>query len=132
VIRFLLRLAISVGAAAVGLVVAASLLDKMSLDVVSLIVTAAIFAVLSGLLGPFVVSLALRNVPAIMGGIGLVTTFLALLVTDLITDGLSISGLSTWVIATLIVWASTLIATLLLPWILIRAGVEALRDDQKR
>jgi hypothetical protein len=132
VIRFLLRLAISVGAAAVGLVVAASLLDKMSLDLVSLLVTAVIFAVLSGLLGPFVVSMALRNAPALMGGIGLVTTFLALLITDLITDGLAISGLSTWVIATLIVWAATLIATLLLPWILIRAGVEALRDDPKR
>lgn len=131
-IRFVLRLAISVGAAAVGLVVAASLLDKMSLDVVSLIVTAAIFAVVSGLLGPFVVSRALRHAPAIMGGIGLVTTFVALLITDLISDGLSISGVSTWVIATLIVWAATLIAMLLLPWILIRAGVDALRDDPKR
>jgi uncharacterized membrane protein YvlD (DUF360 family) len=132
VIRFLIGLAISVGAAAVGLIVAASVLDRMSLDTLSLLVTAVIFAVVAGLLGPFVTRTALRSAPAVMGGIGLVTTFFALVITDLITDGLSISGFSTWVLATLIVWVATLIATLLIPWILLRAGVEALRDDKRR
>ncbi len=130
-IRFLLRLAISVAAAAVGLVVAASLLDRMSLDILSLIVTAAIFAVISGLFDWFA-SMALRRAPLLRALVGLATTFLALLITDLITDGLSIRGVSTWVIATLIVWGATLIASMLLPWILIRAGVDALRDDRKR
>jgi Mycobacterial 4 TMS phage holin, superfamily IV len=129
-IRFLIGLAISVGAAAVGLIVAASLLDRMSVDTLSLL--AAIFAVVAGLLGPFVARTALRSAPAVMGGIGLITTFIALVVTVLITDGLSISGFSTWVLATLIVWVATLIATLLIPWLLLRAGVEALRDDRGR
>jgi Mycobacterial 4 TMS phage holin, superfamily IV len=132
VIRFLIRTAVSVGAAAVGLIVAAALLDKMALDAVSFVVVVVIFAVVGGLLGPFVVKTAMRNAPAVMGGIGLVTTFVALLITDLISDGLTISGLTTWILATLIVWLATMLASILLPVILVKAGVEALRDDNRR
>jgi putative membrane protein len=132
VIRFLANSAVSIGAAAVGLVVAASVLDRMAINVLSVVAVALSFAVLAGVLGPFVTKVALQNAPAVHGGIGIVTTFIALVITDLVSDGLSISGVTTWVLATLIVWIATMIASLLLPLILARAGVEALRDDRRR
>ena len=46
--------------------------------------------------------------------VGLIAAFVALLVTDLITDDLEISGVGTWVLATVIVWIAGLLADLLL------------------
>lgn len=131
-IRFLVRTAVSVAAAAVGLIVAAAILDEMELDVVSFVVVVVIFAVVSGLLGPFVAKTAMRSAPALMGGIGLVTTFVALVITSLVSDGLEISGATTWILATLVVWLASILAGILLPVILVKAGVEALRDDNSR
>lgn len=131
-IRFLANSAVSIGAAAVGLVVAASVLDRMAITVLSVVAVAVIFAVLAVVLGPFVTKVALQHAPAVRGGIGIVTTFIALVITDLVSDGLSISGVTTWVLATLIVWIATMIASLVLPVVLARAGVEALRDDRGR
>lgn len=131
-VRFLANSAVSIGAAAVGLVVAASVLDRMAINVLSVVVVAVIFAVLAEVLGPFVTKVALQNAPAVHGGIGIVTTFIALVITDLVSDGLSISGVTTWVLATLIVWIATMIASLVRPLVLARAGVETPRDDRRR
>ena len=49
------------------------------------------------------------------------TTFIALLVRDLATDGLQIEGAGTWVLA-----------TLLIPVFLVKAGVESARDNRNR
>ena len=54
------------------------------------------------------------------------TTFLALLITDLLSDGLSIEGASTWLLATVIVWLGTLLAGV----ILLRLFVDERRDER--
>jgi NhaP-type Na+/H+ or K+/H+ antiporter len=61
-----------------------------------------------------------RYAPAFLGGIGLVSTFVALLLANLLTDGLQISGAVTWVLATLVVWLVTALGTLLLPLLLLK------------
>lgn len=127
-IRFLVRTVIYLVAAAVGLLVAAAVLSDFSLSASGFIVTVVIFAVLSGVLGPFIARTAHNNAPALMGGIGLVTTFVALVITELVTDGLSINGATTWILATLIVWLASLLATLIIPFVLVKAGVEAARE----
>ena len=90
-IRFLIRTAIYLGAAAVGLIVAAAILDKMELSFNGFLLAVIIFGVAQGILGPFIAKTAHRNAPALLGGIGLVTTFVALLITDLVTDSLQIT-----------------------------------------
>jgi hypothetical protein len=87
-----------------------------------------VFAELQAVLLPFMASVARRNAPVLLGGIGLVTTFVALLVTDLVSDGLSISGVWDWILAALIVWIATMIATIAVPFILVKAGVESARE----
>jgi uncharacterized membrane protein YvlD (DUF360 family) len=126
-IRFLVSMVISLAAATVGLLVADVVLDDFSVTASGFITTVVIFGVLQGLLGPFIARTAHRNAPALMGGIGLVTTFVALLITELVTDGLSIEGAQTWLLATLIVWLASLVAVLIIPVILVKMGVESAR-----
>lgn len=52
--------------------------------------------------------------------VGLIGAFAALLVTDLLSDGLDIEGTTTWIFATLIVWGGMILADLLIGRWLIR------------
>ncbi len=51
-------------------------------------------------------------------------TLIALIVTELVTDGLEISGTATWIEATVIVWIISLLGVLVLPLIFLRNRVE--------
>ena len=130
-IRFLVRAAIFFASSAVGLVVANALLDGMTIDsLTSFLWVVVIFTVLQSLFAPFLTKVTARNASALVGAVGLLSTFLALLVAATISDGLSIDGASTWLYASLIVWLVTMLATLLIPVILVKMGVEAARKSE--
>lgn len=82
-----------------------------------------IFAVLQVVLTPFLIKVTHRNAPALLSGVGLLSTFLALLITTVLSSGMSISGLDTWLFATLVVWIVTMLATFLLPMLLVKKAV---------
>lgn len=124
-IRFLVRGLILLLAAGVGLLVAVSVVDGMSVDVTSYVLVAALFALVQSILTPFFAKVAHRNAPALLGGVGLITTFVALLVTTVVSDGLTISGAAAWLEATLIVWLVTMVATLIIPIVLVKLGLQA-------
>ena len=48
------------------------------------------------------------------------TTFVGLFLTTLFTGGLQIEGLTTWILAPLIVWVAVLLAAILLPMVLFK------------
>ena len=127
-IRFLIRTAVFLVSTAIGLVVAMLVLDDMSIDATAFVVVVVIVAVLQAVLAPFLAKSTARNAPALLGGVGLISTFIALVVANVAVDGLTITGVSTWVLATLIVWIVTMIASFLLPVILVKLGVEKARD----
>lgn len=127
-IRFLVSAAIFLAAAAVGLLVASLVLDDVSVDVGPFIVVVAIFAVVQGILAPFVLKTMHRNAPALVGAAGLLTTFVALLVTDLVSDGLTIEGASGWILGPLIVWLATMLASFVLPLVFVKKAVEQRQD----
>ncbi len=83
------------------------------------VLAAIVFAVAQSLLSPFITKVAARNAPAFLGGIGLVSTFVALVIASLVT-GLSITGWRTWILASLVVWLVTALATVLLPMFLLK------------
>lgn len=120
VVRMLASAVLYVAANAVGLLAAAYLLDGFSLRPLGFIVSLLIFSAVDTLLGPFVMKMAIQYVPAMRGGIALVTTFVGLLLTHLFTDGLTITGLSTWLLAPFVVWAFVLVAGILLPLVLFK------------
>ncbi|MFW7414148.1 hypothetical protein [Demequina sp. SO4-18] len=114
-IGFLIRVAIFVVSSALGLWVASLLLDDFEISVSGFIVAVVVFAIAQSLLSPFILKMSMKYANAFTGGVGLLSTFAALLIATLVGDGLSITGVSTWVIGTLVVWLVTAIATLLLP-----------------
>jgi hypothetical protein len=131
VIRLLVRALVFLLSAAVGLLVAASVLDDVEVTASGFIVAVVVFAVLQSVLSPFILKITMRNAPAFTGGIGLISTFVALLVATLVGDGLEISGgIGTWIGATVIVWLVTALATLLIPFLLVKAGVEHAREER--
>ncbi len=115
----MVRLAISVIATvianAVGLLLAVFILPGFVIDPMSFIITLLIFTGVMVLTGPLVTKIAVTSMPQIRGSIALVTAFLGLKVTDWLTTGMDIGGISNWLAATLLVWLGSLLAEILLP-----------------
>lgn len=126
-IRLIISFVIQLASNALGLVVAASILDKMELSASAFLVAVAIFSVVYMLMQPFLTQLALSKASALRGGVALVATLIALIVTELVTDGLEITGTATWIEATVIVWLVSLLGVLILPLIFLRNRVEERR-----
>ena len=101
-IRFIVRTGIALAANAVGLLVAAALLDGVQLDAGGFIVAVIVFTVAYALMLPFLASQLRRRNSSAIGGVALIAALVGLVVTDLVTDGLSIDGLGAWVGATVL------------------------------
>jgi uncharacterized membrane protein YvlD (DUF360 family) len=126
-IRLLVRLLVVVAANAVGLLVAAALLDGMRLDAAGFILALIIFTVVFALMTPFLAGQLRNRRSAALGGVSLIATFVALLFTDLLSDGLSIEGIGTWIAATMIVWVASLLAGFILPFLGLKKFMEERR-----
>jgi len=120
VIRFLLRVGVFLGSSAIGLLVAAWLVPGVSLSTWGFITAVVIFTVAQAILSPLFLKMASRYASAFLGGIGLVSTFVALLLASLLSNGLSIRGIGSWTASTVVVWLVTAVATLLLPVLVLR------------
>ncbi len=127
-IRFLISTLIACLAAAVGLLVAAIVLDDMTINGMSFFVAVLIFTVVQALALPFLAKMAMKNASALMGAMALISTLIGLIVTHWVTDGLSIRGFNTWVFASIIVWLAGMIAALIIPVLLVKAGVQSARE----
>lgn len=127
-VRFLVSTVISILASAVGLIVAAAILDDMSVNGTAFITAVLVFTLVTALAGPFIAKSAMKNDSALLGAVALVSTLVGLIVTHLVTDGLSITGLTTWIMAAVIVWLAGLLAALIIPLILVKMGVQAARE----
>jgi putative membrane protein len=130
-IRMLISTAIHFAANAIGLVVAAMVLDDMSIDGVAFLIALLIFTAVEVIAQPLIQRIAIRNAHALVGSVALVTTYLGLLVTDLVSDGLTIEGMWTWVLATIIVWLAAMLAGVILPMIFLKEAVGQVRDGDQ-
>ena len=119
-IRFLLRVAVFLGSSAIGLLVAAWLIPGVSVSPLGFITAVVIFTVAQAILSPFFLKMASRYASAFLGGIGLVSTLAALILASLLSNGLSIRGIGSWIAATVVVWLVTALATLVLPALVLR------------
>jgi uncharacterized membrane protein YvlD (DUF360 family) len=123
----LVRLLISLAGNAVGLIVAAIVVDGVNINVTSFIVALIIFTVVMALLQPFFAAQLRRRASAALGGVALIATFVALVVTDILSSGLDISGVTAWIAATVIVWAASLLAVFVLPYLGLKKYLEERR-----
>lgn len=129
VMRKLLILAgIFFGSAIVGLVLAALLVPGVGMGLPGLLVAVAVFTVAQSLITPLVNGLAKKFSPPLVGGVGLISTGLALWIASLFQGGITISTPVAWVLATLVVWLVTALGSWLLPLWLLKKKVAARRS----
>ena len=123
-IRMLISAGLHLGANAVGLAVAALILDGMSIDILSFVIAVLIFTAVEVVSRPYFTSLAMKGASYLQGATALAATLAGLIITTLVSDGLQIDGLSTWIYATLIVWVAAIAAAIVLPVIFVKNKLE--------
>lgn len=122
-VRFLVRTAIFLGSSAIGLWIASLLIDGMSVPMRGFIAAVVIFTLAQAILSPFFMKMANRYASAFLGGVGLISTLAALILASLLSNGLRITGIGSWIAATFVVWLVTALATVLLPMVLLKKKV---------
>lgn len=127
-VRLLIKLAVFLGSAALGLLAAWLLLgDAFRISALGFVTAVVVFAVVQSLISPILEKLTRKYASALTGGVGVVSTFVALLVAAAFPGGLHIIGADTWVLATVIVWLVTAVGAWLLTMLLLKD-----RADQSR
>jgi putative membrane protein len=127
-IRLLISAVLYLVANAIGLLVANALLDDVSIEAAAFVIAVVIFTVVEVVIQPLITQIAMRHSRALLGSSALIATLIGLVVTTLVTDGMSIDGAVTWVLATVIVWAAALVAGLILPAIFVKTAVANARQ----
>jgi len=129
-IRFLIRLVIYFIAAFVGIVAADVILSNFSVSGwITYLWVAAIFAVVQAILSPLIDQLVSRNAAAFSGGVGILSTLAALVITNIASSSLTVSGgIVTWILAALIIWVFGAIAAFVLPFFLVKKVVNERRN----
>lgn len=122
-VRLLISAAIYLVANAVALLIANAVLDDVTIDGGAFLIAVVIFTGVEVVIQPLITQIGVRHSRALIGSSALVATFIGLVVTTLVSDGLSISGVMTWLLATVIVWAGALVAGLILPALFVKKAV---------
>jgi hypothetical protein len=106
--RWGIRLVSSLAGIAVGILLSAVLLDDFSIDAGALVVATILFWIVH-LAVQFLALRVLVRQPsvALAGLLALASTIVALIVVNILVSGMSIDGISTYVLATLIIWLAT-------------------------
>lgn len=123
-IRLLVRTLVALAANAVGLIVASLVLGGFEINVASFIVAVVIFTVVFAVLTPFLAVQLRRLGNGAIGATALIATLVSLIVTDLLSDGFTISGVGTWIAAAIIVWLAALVAAFVLPFLGLKKYLE--------
>ena len=129
-LRFLAITVLTLLGNALGLIIASWILDGFNLTVVGFTWSVIFFTIAQLILTPFVLTMSLRYLPALRGGIALVTTFVVLWLTTLFTSGVEINGLATWILAPLIIWLVTVLAGVVLPLFIFKKTMSKVKDNK--
>jgi putative membrane protein len=130
-VAMLLRFVLSLFANAIGLIAAALIVPGFEINGLAFVTAVLIFSIATALLGPFISKVAFTSARFLMGGTALVTTFVGLLLAYLLTDGITVEGLTTWVFATLVVWIFAIIGNIILPLFLFKKWLGDKKEEPK-
>lgn len=92
---------------AIGLIVAHIALADFTLHLAGFFTALGVFTLAQAILAPLAMKLAERYVAPLTGGVGLISTLLALWVASLFQGGVEIRSLLAWIVAPLIIWVIT-------------------------
>ena len=130
-ITLLFRSLMYLVSAGIGLIVADLLLEGFQIEWShwwGFVICIVIFSILQSVLSPWVAKLADRYAPVLMGGIGIFSTLISLIVVVLLPiDGFRIDGVAAWLLGAVVVWLVTAIGSVLLPMIFVKKKVQKAR-----
>ena len=92
------------------------------MSVSGFIVAVLVFAVTQSILSLPILKLPHRYASLLLGGTGLALTIVALALASVLTHGLTIGGMASWVATAVVVWLVTTIGAITLPELVIRDG----------
>lgn len=113
--QILLRAAVLLVSWAIGLLVAAWVVPRVSLSASGFIVAVVVFGVAQAALSLLILKLPHGYASLLLGGTGLALTLVALSLASELTRGLTIGGVASWVATTVLVWLVTTIGAISLP-----------------
>lgn len=105
--RLLFQILSQLVLAAVAMIVVNFTIPDVTVSVSGFFVAVGVFTVAQAILGPFVLSMAMRYAAPLAGGVGLIATLLALWIATLFQGGIEIVGGLAWALTTLTVWVIT-------------------------
>ncbi|OUZ07243.1 hypothetical protein BHE97_17195 [Aeromicrobium sp. PE09-221] len=129
--RLAVMIGVYLGSAALGLLAAAIAVDGFRVRVLGFVTTVIIYAIVQGLVTPWLARVTVERARYLVGLTGLGATLIALVIASWFGRALWISGLSAWAWGALVVWLVSSIAAIALPRLLVALGVEAARDPQE-
>jgi hypothetical protein len=107
-VRWGIRLGTSLVGIAVGIIVAAAALPGLSISATGVVEATLVFWVVHIVVQFLALRVLVRQPSVALAGLlAIASTIVALIVVNLIVSGLKIHGASTYVYATLIIWATT-------------------------
>ncbi|MDQ7991111.1 MAG: hypothetical protein AAGC63_00175 [Propionicimonas sp.] len=112
--NILIRVAVFLGEAAIAFIVAALVVPGFTVTLPGLSTAVIAFAVCQSVFTWAASALSRKYAPALVILVGLVSTLLSLLVASQFEGGITLTGTTTWLLATLVVWAVTSLASWLL------------------
>lgn len=127
-IRLLISVASSLVMSAIAMLLSGWwLAEWVTVQLGGFIVAVLVFTVAQAILAPFVFNLARQHASSLLGGIGLVSTFLALWVATLFDGGITVSSLG-WLLAPMLIW----IVTAFGGWIIMGVILKRYFEDRER
>ncbi len=123
--QILLRAVVLLGSWAIGLLVAAWVVPRVSLSASGFIVAVVVFSVAQAVLSLSILKLPHGYASLLLGGTGLALTVVALIVASELTHGLTIHGFASWLATTVLVWLVTTVGAISLPDLFAREGAAA-------
>lgn len=112
-----------------GILLASILLKDLHISPLGIFVSVLIFTASQILLAPIVSKLTKKYAPSLASLIALITTFLSLLITSWLGDGLKIDGLTTWITAPILIWLLTVLFGFILPKFLFKKKKSKNKED---
>jgi hypothetical protein len=121
--QILLRAVVLLGSWAIGLLVAAWVVPRVSLSMSGFIVAVLVFSVAQAALSLVCLKLPHGYASLLLGGTGLAMTLVALGLASELTHGLTIRGGASWLATAVVVWLVTTVGAISLPDLFAREDV---------
>jgi hypothetical protein len=109
--RWGIRFGMTLVGIAVGLLLSAALLDDFDVDAQGLVLATLLFWGINIVINFLALRVLIRQPSVALAGLlALVSTIVALVIVDIVLDGITIEGATTYVLATLIIWVATAVS----------------------